>query len=165
MYPVLMTSWGVEMVTLPTVLKTDWLAMPAPLEIRTGPVATTETFPPWLPPNTPLWMAVKPPVRVSEPPPAFVRFTAVEPPAMEFSVKFPALVTVIVRVVPVPANVVVLAGPKVRSLGPRTDPTVKSVVIVNGLLNVRLPPAANRTVAVALMLTGPVPKAVLLPTP
>jgi hypothetical protein len=54
------------MVMDPTSLKKDSLAIPAPLEMTTGPEATRETLPPWLPARTPLWM-VAPPVRVSDP--------------------------------------------------------------------------------------------------
>ena len=66
MNPLLRMIWGAEMVMLPTSLKNDSLAIPAPLEMTMGPVATRETLPPWLPAKTPLWM-VAPPVRVSEP--------------------------------------------------------------------------------------------------
>ena len=51
---------------LPTSLWNASLAIPPPFEMTTGPVATTETLPPWLASKAPLWI-VPPPVRVSEP--------------------------------------------------------------------------------------------------
>ena len=60
MNPLLTMIWGAEMVMLPTSLKNASLAIPAPFEMTTGPVATRETLPPWLPAKTPLWIVAAP---------------------------------------------------------------------------------------------------------